>query len=65
MQDLGHLLAANQKKKRKKRSFILGVNPILNSSIHPHSRDVKESSEMNNEIVLQTNQNTNRLCVHN
>jgi len=65
MQDLGHLLAANQKKKRKKKSFILGVKPILNSSIHPHSRDVKESSEMNNEIVLQTNQNTNRLCVHN
>lgn len=62
MQDLGHLLAANQKKKRKKKSFILCVKPIL---IHSHSRDVKESSEMNNEIVLQTNQNTNRLCTYN
>jgi hypothetical protein len=36
MQDLGHLLAANQKKKRKKKSFILGVKPILNSSIFIH-----------------------------
>ncbi len=49
MQDLGHLLAANPKKKK----------------IHSHSRDVKESSEMNNTIVLQSNQNTNRLCTHN